>query len=112
MDSPQPAESGTAMHESESTLANGHRHIAYPVCSAVMAAAESEFVAFTRAVTELFGPEQAGLSADDWLNEVASRDGLPCTTTREWRLVTVAASARLTIRMAAAHDSSDAASNL
>ena len=66
-----------------------------------MVTAEREFVAFTRAVTELFGHEQARLSAEDWLNEVASRPCLPGPTTRAWRQVTVAALARLTIRMAA-----------
>jgi hypothetical protein len=30
---------------------------------------DSELSAFIGAVTELFGPEQAGLSAEDWLDE-------------------------------------------
>ena len=81
------------------------------LCSSQMVSAEREFAAFTRAVTELFGPEEAKLSAEDWLNEVASRNCLPGPTTREWRIVTVAALARLTIRMAAALQYSDPVTN-
>jgi hypothetical protein len=65
-------------------------------------AAEREFIAFTRAVTELFGPEYAKSSAEDWLNEVASMECQPAPTSPEWRLVTVAALARLAIRMTVA----------
>jgi hypothetical protein len=67
-----------------------------------MTTAEREFVAFTRAVTDLFGPECAKSSAEDWLNEVASMEYLPGPTSPEWRLVTVAALARLAIRMTVA----------
>jgi hypothetical protein len=63
--------------------------------------AEREFVAFTRAVTNLLGPEYAK-SLEDWLNEVASMECLPGPTSPEWRLVTVAALARLAIRMTVA----------
>lgn len=62
---------------------------------------EREFTEFTALVTKLFGPKQAALSAEDWLNEVASRHTLPGPQSVEWRLVTVAALARLTIRMTA-----------
>ena len=39
--------------------------------------AERELSAFIRAVTELFGPEQAGLSTEDWLDESELMDGPP-----------------------------------
>ena len=68
-------------------------------CNGLMNLAEREFAAFTRAVTELFGTEQARLSAKDWLDELVSRDSLPGPRNCEWQLVTVAALARLTIRM-------------
>jgi len=63
---------------------------------------ERELASFIGAVTELFGPEQARLSADDWLNESELMDSPPRSTSREWRAVTVAASARLANRVIAA----------
>jgi len=59
---------------------------------------ERELSAFIRAVTELFGPEQAGLSTEDWLDESELMDRPPRNTGRDWRAVTVAASARLANR--------------
>lgn len=95
------------MNEFQPLLVNGRADHDDPDCSVLMSTAERELAAFTRAVTELFGPEEAKLSVEDWLNEVASRDCLPGSTTREWRLVTVAAMARLVIRVAAALHYSD-----
>jgi hypothetical protein len=66
--------------------------------------AERELSAFIRAVTELFGPEQARLSAEDWLDELELRDSLPRATSRDWRAVTVAAAARLANRRTLARD--------
>jgi hypothetical protein len=86
------------MHELRPILVSEREDDGDPACNAVTTA-EREFEAFTKAVTGLFGPEQARLSAEDWLNELASRDSLPGLRSLEWRLVTVAALARLTIRM-------------
>lgn len=66
--------------------------------------AEREFAAFIGAVKELFGPEQARLSADDWLDESELMDGAPRSSGRDWRAVTVAASARLANRLTVAPD--------
>jgi hypothetical protein len=66
--------------------------------------AERELASFIGAVTELFGPEQARLSADDWLEKSESMDGPPRSTSRDWRAVTVAASARLASRLIVARD--------
>ena len=66
--------------------------------------AERELSAFMLAVTELFGPEQARLSAEDWLDESEQMDGPPRATSRDWRAVTVAASARLANRVTGARD--------
>jgi hypothetical protein len=60
--------------------------------------AERELSAFLRAVTELFGPEQARLSTEDWLDELEGMDSPHRATRKEWRAVTVAASARLANR--------------
>jgi hypothetical protein len=62
-------------------------------------AAEGELSAFIGAVTQLFGPEQAKLSADDWLDEAELMDSPPRSISRDWRAVTVAASARLANRV-------------
>jgi hypothetical protein len=64
-----------------------------------MVIAERELGAFIRAVTELFGPEQARLAAQDWVNELELTDALPGPTTRDWRSVTVAASVQLARRL-------------
>ena len=66
--------------------------------------AERELSAFIRAVTELFGPEQARLSTEDWLDESELMDSPPRATSRDWRAVTVAASARLASRGILARD--------
>ena len=66
--------------------------------------AERELSAFILAVTELFGPEQARLSAEDWLDESEQMDSPQRATSRDWRAVTVAASARLANRGALARD--------
>ena len=66
--------------------------------------AERELSAFIRAVTELFGPEQARLSTEDWLDHSERMDCPHMATRKEWRTVTVAASARLANRVTAARD--------
>jgi hypothetical protein len=50
-------------------------------------------------VTELFGSEQARLSAEDWLDELALMDSMFGLTIRDWQLVTVAAPERLASRL-------------
>ena len=65
--------------------------------------AERELSAFILTVTELFGPEQARLSTEDWLDESELMDR-PRATSPDWRAVTVAASARLANRGTIARD--------
>ncbi len=71
-----------------------------PACTGLMTMAERELSAFFNAVTELFGSEQARLSAEDWLQELIKIDGLPAST-REWRLITAKVSTRLASRVRA-----------
>jgi hypothetical protein len=61
--------------------------------------AERELSSFIAAVTELYGPEQARLSRKDWLGELERMDILPLSANRQWRAVTIAASARLADRL-------------
>jgi hypothetical protein len=65
-----------------------------PLCSDLMTMAERELSAFFNAVTQLFGSEQAELSAEDWLQELIEIDGLP-TSAREWRSITAKVSTRI-----------------
>ena len=67
--------------------------------------AERELSAFIGAVTELFGPVQAAESTEDWLGESELMDSPPRSTSRDWRSVTIAASARLAGRIDAAQHS-------
>jgi hypothetical protein len=69
-----------------------------PRCADFMTIAEQELSAFFNAVTQLFGSEQAELSAEDWLRELDEIDGLPAST-REWRLLTTKVSTRFASRL-------------
>lgn len=64
--------------------------------------AERELSAFIGAVTELFGPDQAATSTEDWLEESELMDSPPRSASGDWRSVTIAASARLAGRIDAA----------
>jgi hypothetical protein len=69
-------------------------------CPDLMAMAEQELAAFFSAITQLFGSEQAELSAEDWLQELIEIDDLPAST-REWRLITAKVSIQLASRVSA-----------
>ena len=64
------------------------------LCPDLTVMAERELSAFFNAVTDLFGSEQAQLSAEDWLHELIKVDGVPISA-REWRLITAKVSTRL-----------------
>jgi hypothetical protein len=64
--------------------------------------AERELSSFVAAVTKLFGPDEAKVAADDWLDESDLMDSPPRSEARDWRSVTIAASARLADRVDAA----------
>jgi hypothetical protein len=63
-------------------------------CADLISMAERELSAFFSAVTQLFGPEQADLAAEEWLHELIEIDSLP-KSAREWRLITAKVSTRL-----------------
>ena len=73
-------------------------------CEGQIKLAERELSAFILAVTELFGSEQAKLSAEDWVDELKLLHSLHRATSRDWRAVTVAASSQLANREAADRD--------
>jgi hypothetical protein len=61
--------------------------------------AERELASFTAAVTESYGAAQARFAAEDWLQESDLMDSPPRSEVRDWRSVTIAASARLASRV-------------
>ena len=61
--------------------------------------AERELASFIAAVTESYGAAQARFAAEDWLEESDLMDSPPRSEVRDWRSVTVAASARLASRV-------------
>jgi len=71
-----------------------------PDCADLITMAERELSAFFNAVTQLFGSDQAEISAEDWLQELIEIDGLP-TSNREWRLITAKASTRFARQVSA-----------
>lgn len=66
---------------------------------AEMDRAERELSAFIGAVTELFGPEQARVSTEDWIEELTLIARPSRSKERKWRAVTIAATARLANRL-------------
>ena len=75
------------------------------ICAEQILMAEDELSAFFTAVKQSFGEDQARLSAEDWLDESRRIDHPKRTTGREWRAVTIAASARMAKRLAASSHS-------
>src|SRR3981189_3024400 len=65
-------ESRIAMHETQTRVVDELTNSDGPTFAKLMTMGERELGAFIRAVTELFGSEQARLAAEDWLDELAS----------------------------------------
>ena len=70
-------------------------------CFELLSMAQRELAALFSAVTESFGPEQAELSAEDWLHEVETSRTLP-SSPREWRRITTKVIIQLANRVATA----------
>ena len=71
-----------------------------PGCGNLRTIAERELAAFFSAVTELFGPELAEVSVEEWLEELAATNSLP-SSAREWRRITLDICKRLAPRFSA-----------
>ena len=61
--------------------------------------AERELNAFARAVTQLFGFEQAEQSMEDWMEELEWMDWPAGEASPDWRRITIAAALRLAGRI-------------
>jgi hypothetical protein len=89
------------MHETQTRVVDELTNSNGPTFAELMTMAERELGAFISAVTELFGSEQARLATEDWLDELLLMETQPGLTSRDWRLITIAASARLANRVTA-----------
>ena len=78
---------------------NTKESLSNSICIEQTQMAERELSAFISAVKEFLGPEQAQLSAVDWLDELELMASHPGATSRHWRAVTIAASVRLANRL-------------
>ncbi len=78
---------------------NNQESFQSPAYSELVSRTERELGAFISAVTELYGAEQARLSAIDWLDQFESINDVPASTTHDWRLVTVRAAVCLVNRL-------------
>lgn len=77
------------------------RSLGNSACEEQVQLAERELAAFLRAVAQLFGPDEAELSAEEWLEESHRAKRSPGAKARHWRDVSIAASARLAERLTA-----------
>ncbi len=77
------------------------------ICEEQARLTERELASFISAVTELHGLGQARLSEKDWLEEAELMDTQSLSTYRDWRAVTIAASARLANRVSVAMESAN-----
>ncbi len=93
-----------ATYEHGACPMNEHQSFSDLIYGAQTQLAERELSSFVSAVTKLYGAEQARLSAQDWFDEFELIDSPPLSTERNWRAVTIAASARLADRLNAAQN--------
>ena len=87
------------MHETQTRVVDELTNTDGPTFTKLMTMAERELGTFISAVRELFGSEQARLAIEDWLDELVLMETLPGLTGRDWRSITIAASARLANRV-------------
>ena len=78
---------------------NEHEQFSHLIYEEETHLAERELSSFIAAVTELYGPGEAKVSADEWLDESELMDSPPRSEARDWRAVTIAAAARLASRL-------------
>jgi len=78
---------------------NGYESFSNSIYEEQTHLAERELSSFLAAVTKSYGPDQAELSARDWLQESELIDSPPRSEIRDWHSVTIAASARLALRL-------------
>jgi hypothetical protein len=98
MSMPTDADACDRFQEGEKRM-NGLELFSYSVYEEQTQLEERELSAFLQAVTEAFGTAQAESASEDWLGEAELMDAPPRSTCRDWRAVTIAATARLSTRI-------------
>lgn len=78
---------------------NSHASFSDSFCEEQTLLAERELSSFIAAVTASYGPQQARLAAEDWLDESALMGNPRSPKPEDWRGVTIAAAARLANRI-------------
>lgn len=68
-------------------------------CEQAVTVAERELRLFVGSVIDLLGSEGAKFLEDIWFDELAEMERTPEPTSRQWRLVSIAASSRLAGRL-------------
>ena len=68
-------------------------------CEQPVTVAERELRSFVDSVIDLLGSEGAKLLEDIWLDELAEMEWMPEPGSVQWRLVSIAASSRLAVRL-------------
>ncbi len=82
---------------------NQHELFSDSICGEQTRVAERELSSFIAAVKELYGPVQAGLAAEDWLEELDLVDSSRRSEAGDCRAATIAASVRLASRLTGAN---------
>ena len=93
------AKPATASSGLEENSMKDHSSVSNSGCAEQLRSAERELAAFIAAAMELYGPEQARLSAEDWIEGLEQMDGTLRGSAQDWRAVTIAASVRLAQRI-------------
>jgi hypothetical protein len=68
-------------------------------CEQPITVAERELRSFVGSVIDLLGSEGAKFLEDIWLDELAEMERTPEPTSPQWKLVSIAASSRLAVRL-------------
>jgi len=68
-------------------------------CEQPITVAERELRSFVGSVIDLLGAEGTKVLEDIWLDELAELERTPEPTSPQWRLVSIAASSRLAVRL-------------
>jgi hypothetical protein len=107
----QPAESGKgaypAMCERRTNPTDATQRETVVPGAEVRAAAERELAAFYAAVSENYGPEEATVAAENWIEELKKAESPFGGTFPGWHQITIAAARGLAARVAVEHRTGD-----
>ena len=88
-----------AIYQGKTISIHGTTDDCLEISDRLLPRAQRELGAFARAVNKLFGSAHAGQSIEAWVEEFESIDWPVGGAIPDWRLVTIAAAARLAARL-------------